>query len=69
MHHWKVRFMRRGLEPPRPFGKTIMVICAETRDEAKEQVPASPMFPITASKTTDRVTFGSYCACLGEERR
>lgn len=63
MPHWKVRFVRRGMEPPRPFGKTSVVVCAATRDEAKAQVPASPSYPCTASKTTEPVSFTYRCTC------
>lgn len=70
MFHWKVRFMRRGCEPPRPFGKTETVVCASTREEAKDIVrncQASPGYPITASKTTDSVEFPYFCHCVQPE--
>ena len=59
--HWKVRFTRRGMEPPRPFGKTSVVVCAESREAAKEMVPASPNYPVTASQTTDPASFTYHC--------
>lgn len=58
-----MRFTRRGMEPPRPFGKTKVVVCAATRDDAKAMVPASPHYPVTASKTTEPVTFTYACTC------
>jgi len=61
LRHWRVKFMRRGMEPPRPFGKTSAVVCAESRAAAKEAVPASPGYPVTASETADRVTFPYHC--------
>src|SRR4029079_2003697 len=61
LRHWKVKFTRRGMEPPRPFGKTTAVVCAESREAAKEMVPASPNYPITASETTDPVSFTYRC--------
>ena len=63
MPHWKVKFTRRGWEPPRPFGKTSLVICAPTRTEAKERVPYSPSYKVTASKTDKPVSFGQICSC------
>lgn len=63
MPHWKVNFTRRGCEPPRPFGKTSMIVCAATREEAKEMVPASQGYPITASPTTLPVSFTMVCSC------
>ena len=65
MTHWKVRFMRLNSEPPYPFGKTSEVVCADTCDEAKQLVPASPHYPITASKTTERCGFTHHCHCVG----
>ena len=60
--HWLVRFTRRGWEPPRPFGKTKEIVCANTREEAKRKVTdASSRYPITASPTTDPVTFPHRC--------
>jgi hypothetical protein len=35
---WKVRFMRKGSEPPYPFGKTHEIVEASSRLEAIEQV-------------------------------
>ena len=67
MFHWKVTFMRRGMEPPRPFGKTTHVVCAATREEAKEKVSASPGYKITASKTLAPVTFTYHCHCKEKE--
>ena len=61
--HWLVRFTRRGCEPPRPFGKTEEVVCAPTRDEAKEVVPASTYYPVTASLTGKPVGYGQICRC------
>ena len=63
MPHWKVRFMRRGIEPPYPFGKQVHVVCARTQEEAKEQVPANQGYPITASQTNAPVDFTYYCSC------
>lgn len=59
--HWRVKFTRRGMEPPRPFGKTSAVVCAMSRAAAKEAVPASPMFPVTASETNEPVTWPNRC--------
>jgi len=61
LKHWKVKFTRRGMEPPRPFGKTTAVVCAESREAAKEMVPASPNYPITVSATTEPVSFTHHC--------
>lgn len=61
LKHWKVKFTRRGMEPPRPFGKTTAVVCAESREAAKQLVPASPNYPITVSATTDPVSFTYRC--------
>ena len=66
MPHWRVKFTRRGDEPPMPFGKTSVVVCTNTRDHAKSVVPASPRYPITASKTLDAVSFGFYCGCYSD---
>lgn len=63
MTHWLVRYTRRGMEPPRPFGKTKTVVCADTRDEAKARVNAASGYPITASKTDDAVSFLEHCSC------
>ncbi len=63
MTHWLVRYTRRGMEPPRPFGKTKTIVCADTRDEAKTKVNASPSYPITASKTDEPVSFDQRCSC------
>lgn len=54
--HWRVAFMRRGMEPPRPFGKTSRVVCATNRKEAIAAVgtEASPGHPITASRVDER---------------
>lgn len=67
LRHWKVRFTRRGMEPPRPFGKTTVVVCAESRAAAREMVPASPHYPITATATTDPVTFTYRCHHAADE--
>ena len=64
MHHWKVAYMRRGSEPPYPFGRTCEIVCAETRDEAKRCVPASPGYRITASRTDAKTRYGQTCHCL-----
>lgn len=61
--HWMVKFTRRGMEPPMPFGKTKAVVCASSREAAKEMVPASPGYPCTASATTDKVTWPNRCHC------
>lgn len=61
LKHWKMRFTRRGMEPPRPFGKTTVIVCAESREAARELVPASPNYPITSSATTDPVTYPYHC--------
>src|SRR3990167_3250508 len=68
-YHWKVRFTQRGIEPPRPFGKTSWVVCAASRYEARNMVPASMYCPVTASKTTDPVTqlTGYRCHCVAPE--
>jgi hypothetical protein len=63
MAHWKVSYMRRGSEPPYPFGKTSTMVCADTRDEAKAAVPASPRYPITASKTHLQCGALTFCRC------
>lgn len=61
---WKVKFMRKGSEPPMPFGKTSMVVAAESRAQAIEIVSGagivSPNYKTTASKTDEPVshTFG-----------
>ena len=67
LKHWKVKFTRRGMEPPRPFGKTTAVVCAESREAAKEMVPASPNYPITVSATTEPVSFTHHCHHKTEE--
>jgi hypothetical protein len=38
---WKVKFMRRGWEPPYPFGKTHEIVEASNRLDAIEQVKRS----------------------------
>lgn len=63
MPHWRVKFTRRGMEPPMPFGRTTHIVCAASRDDAKELVPASPGYPITAARTSDAVTFTYRCTC------
>ena len=35
---WKVQFIRRGWEPPYPFGKTHEIVEASSRSEAIEAV-------------------------------
>jgi hypothetical protein len=61
--HFNVKFTRRGMEPPMPFGKTHVVVCAANRNEAKEMVPASSYFPITAAPTTKPVDWPYRCHC------
>ncbi len=51
------------MEPPTPFGKTHAVVCAANRNEAKEMVPASSGYPITAALTTLPVTWPYRCYC------
>ena len=65
--HWRVKFTRRGMEPPRPFGRTSLIVCAATRADAKSlvMVPASPQYPITASRTDAAPTWPYRCACGG----
>ena len=52
MKQWKVRFMRKGSEPPYPFGRSERIVLAETKADAIEAVRAdgvvSPRFKITA---------------------
>lgn len=67
MIHWRVTYMRRGCEPPRPFGKTVAVICAASREEAKTLVPASPGYPVTASRTDEPV--GAFARCSHKQAR
>jgi hypothetical protein len=60
--HWLVKFMRRGFEPPMPFGKTQMVIAAKDRSEAARILQSSgmvsPSYPkVTASKTDLEVSY------------
>ena len=64
MNHWCVKFTQRGVEPPLPFGKTSRVVCAPDRDTAKGKVNASPGYPCTTSKTTERVSFDQRCWCV-----
>jgi hypothetical protein len=66
MRHWRVSFTRRGMEPPMPFGGTKAVVCADSRESAKEIVPASPGYPITASETKDPVTRPYHCRCAAD---
>jgi hypothetical protein len=61
--HWLVKFMRRGDEPPRPFGKTSAVVCALSREDALNQVPRSTYYPATATRTDKPVTFTHHCSC------
>lgn len=63
MHHWLVKFTRREMEPLLPFRKTSAIVCAATREDAKEKVPASPCHRVTASKTTMPVTSPHHCFC------
>jgi hypothetical protein len=53
MKQWKVKFMRKGSEPPYPFGKSERIVLAETKAAAIDVVRAdgivSPRFKITAS--------------------
>ena len=67
MFHWEVKFTMRGMEPPRPFGKTWRIVCALTRDEAKTKVPAAVGYPVTASKTHQRVSFDQRCNCVAKD--
>ncbi len=60
--HWKVKFMRRGSEPPMPFGKTDVIVAAESRNDAIEIVRAtgwiSDTHPkVSASKTDKPVDY------------
>lgn len=60
--HWLVKFMRRGFEPPMPFGKTRDVIAAKSREEAvailKSTGWVSPNYSkVTASKTDLPVSY------------
>ena len=56
---WKVTFMRRGWEPPYPFGKSVEIVEASNRLEAIEHVrrsrSVSPRYKITASPLKDSV--------------
>lgn len=61
--HWLVKFTRLGMEPPLPFGKTSAVVCALTREDAFSQVPMSPNYPATATRTDKPVTFTHHCRC------
>lgn len=51
---WNVSYMKRGFEPPYPFGKTTETVFADSRLEAIEKVKAtgraSSFYPIKASK-------------------
>jgi hypothetical protein len=38
---WKVKFMRKGWEPPYPFGKKHQIVEASSRLEAIEEVKQS----------------------------
>ncbi len=53
MKQWKVKFMRKGSEPPYPFGKSERIVLAETKADAINAVRAdgvvSPRYKITAS--------------------
>jgi hypothetical protein len=61
--HWLVKFMRRGFEPPMPFGKTHMVVAAKSRKEAiaivHQSGMVSPMYHerITATPTSLEVSY------------
>ena len=50
---WRVKFMRRGWEPPYPFGKSEEVVIAASRREAIEIVTGSgvvsPGYKVSAS--------------------
>lgn len=61
--HWRVKFTRRGMEPPLPFGRTSEVVCAPSREDALNQVPMSPNYPATATRTDEPVTFTHHCSC------
>jgi GNAT superfamily N-acetyltransferase len=69
LRHWTVKFTRRGMEPPRPFGGTSVVVCAASRREAIEEAtrttPASPGYPVTASTTQDPPTPPFRCRHSG----
>jgi hypothetical protein len=65
--HWLVKFTRRGMEPPLPFGHTSAVVCARYHAEAIAAVPASPNYPITAGRTDRAVTFPYHCHCVTQE--
>ena len=60
MKQWKVKFMRKGSEPPYPFGKSERIVLAETKAAAIDVVRAdgivSPRFKITASACPSNVT-------------
>lgn len=60
--NWLCKFMRKGFEPPMPFGKTNMVVAANTRTEAIEIMKNSGMvssqYPkVMASKTYLEVSY------------
>ncbi len=65
LRHWKVTFTRRGCEPPRPCGMTVAIVCAESRDEAKRQVPSAPGYRVSASLAGDgaRIGYPFNCRC------
>ena len=50
---WRVKFLRRGWEPPYPFGKSEEVVTAASRREAIEIVKGSgvvsPGYKVSAS--------------------
>jgi hypothetical protein len=56
---WKVRFMRKGWEPPYPFGKTHEIVEASSRLEAIEQVEQSGVvsagYKVTASPAKESI--------------
>ena len=60
---WRVKFMRRGWEPPYPFGKSVEIVEADSRLQAIDLVrrsgEASPRYPISASKVREEATGGS----------
>ena len=57
MRKWKVKFIRKGWQPPYPFGKSEEIVEAGSRREAIEAVKGtgvvSPHYKITASPLKD----------------
>ena len=54
---WKVRFMRKGWEPPYPFGESTEIVEAANRQEAIEMCRSkiSPWYKPTASPVKEEV--------------